>query len=88
MLRQSGLVSPRHPSPQPSPARGEGANPIACCMFDWFKTKRRERALTTHALPDDEWNAALRELPFLDHYAPVALARLRELTTPASSSKS
>ena len=50
-------------------------------MFDWLKTKRRERALATHALPDDEWNAALSELPFLDHYALVALARLRDLTT-------
>ncbi len=50
-------------------------------MFNWLKTKRRERALTTHALPDDEWNAALHELPFLDHYAPTVLARLRDLTT-------
>ncbi len=50
-------------------------------MFAWLKTKRRERALTTHALLDDEWNAALHELPFLDHYAPAVLARLRDLTT-------
>ena len=50
-------------------------------MFAWLKTKRRERALTTHAIPDDEWNAALNELPFLNHYAPHALARLRDLTT-------
>ncbi|MEO7255186.1 MAG: M90 family metallopeptidase [Casimicrobium sp.] len=50
-------------------------------MFDWLKSKRRERALTTYALPDDEWRAALHELPFLDHYAPEALARLRDLTT-------
>ena len=50
-------------------------------MFSWLKTKRRQRALTTHALPDDEWNAALHELPFLDHYAPEALGRLRDLTT-------
>ena len=50
-------------------------------MFEWLKTKRRERALTTHALPDDEWNAALHEVPFLDHYTPEALARLRDLTT-------
>ena len=50
-------------------------------MFNWLKTKRRERALTTYALPDDEWKAVLHELPFLDHYAPVALARLRDLTT-------
>lgn len=50
-------------------------------MFSWLKTKRRERALASNALPDDEWNAALRELPFLDHYDASALARLRELTT-------
>ena len=50
-------------------------------MFNWLKSKRRERALTTHALPDDDWHAALCELPFLDHYTPAALARLRDLTT-------
>ena len=50
-------------------------------MFSWLKTKRRERALATNALLDEEWKAALRELPFLDHYASEALARLRDLTT-------
>lgn len=50
-------------------------------MFTWLKTKRRERALASNALPDDEWSAALHELPFLDHYEVVALTRLRELTT-------
>ncbi len=50
-------------------------------MFSWLKTKRRERALASHALPDEEWCAALHELPFLDHYDGAALARLRELTT-------
>lgn len=50
-------------------------------MFDWLKTKRRERALATNVLPDDDWSAALRELPFLDHYDAPTLARLRELTT-------
>ena len=50
-------------------------------MFDWLKTKRRERALAANAIPDDDWAAALHELPFLDHYAPDALSRLRELTT-------
>lgn len=50
-------------------------------MFSWLKNKRRTRALASHALPDDEWYTALRELPFLAHYEPVALARLRELTT-------
>ncbi len=50
-------------------------------MFDWLKTKRRERALASHSIPDDEWTSALHELPFLDQYDGVALARLRELTT-------
>ena len=50
-------------------------------MFSWLKTKRRERALASNALPDEEWNAALDELPFLDHYEAALLARLRELTT-------
>ena len=50
-------------------------------MFSWLKTKRRQRALAAHAIPDDEWSAALHELPFLDHYEAAALARLRELTT-------
>lgn len=50
-------------------------------MFSWLTTKRRERALASHALPDDEWTAALHQLPFLDHYNVPALARLRELTT-------
>ena len=50
-------------------------------MFEWLKTKRRERALTKYALPDEAWKAALHELPFLDHYAADALNRLRDLTT-------
>ena len=50
-------------------------------MFPWLKTKRRQRALATNALPDVEWSAALRELPFLDHYDAPILARLRALTT-------
>ena len=50
-------------------------------MFSWLKTKRRERALASNALPDDEWFAALHELPFLDHHDAPTLARLRELTT-------
>lgn len=50
-------------------------------MFEWLKTRRREHALASHALADDEWNAALHELPFLDHYDDVARARLRDLST-------
>lgn len=50
-------------------------------MFAWIKNKQRKRALVSHALVDEEWHAALRELPFLDHYRATALERLRELTT-------
>ncbi len=63
------------------PALRWAANIGSLALFAWLKTKRRERALTAYALPDDEWKAALHELPFLDHYEPDALARLRELTT-------
>ncbi len=50
-------------------------------MFSWLKTKRRKRALSSNALPDAQWLAALCELPFLAHYDVMLLARLRELTT-------
>jgi MtfA peptidase len=50
-------------------------------VFSWLKGKRRERALSAHAIPNDEWQRALLELPFLDHYEPKLIARLRELTT-------
>ncbi|MGL5003693.1 MAG: zinc-dependent peptidase [Casimicrobium sp.] len=50
-------------------------------MFSWLKTKRRERALATHAIPDEDWQRALHELPFLDHYDPTLITRLRELVT-------
>jgi MtfA peptidase len=50
-------------------------------MFSWLKTKRHERALSSNALPETQWLAALRELPFLGHYDVALLARLRELTT-------
>ncbi len=50
-------------------------------MFSWLKNKRRERALTQYAIPDDEWQRALHTLPFLDHFDLVLVARLRELTT-------
>jgi MtfA peptidase len=50
-------------------------------VFSWLKTKRRERALSAYAIPDDEWAHAFRELPFLHHYDAQLVARLRELTT-------
>ena len=50
-------------------------------MFSWLKSKRRERALSSHAIPDAQWQAALAELPFLNHYDVTLIAYLRELTT-------
>jgi MtfA peptidase len=50
-------------------------------MFSWLKTKRRQRALLSNQLPDEQWHAAIAELPFLDGYSPAVLARLRDLTT-------
>jgi MtfA peptidase len=50
-------------------------------MFSWLKNKRRERALATYAIPDEQWQRALSELRFLDHYEPALLERLRELAT-------
>lgn len=50
-------------------------------MFDWLARKRRERALARHAIPEDDWQRALETLPFLAHYDPALLERLRELAT-------
>jgi MtfA peptidase len=50
-------------------------------MFTWLKTKRRTHALSVNAIPDEQWIEALRELPFLSHYDPALLVRLREITT-------
>jgi MtfA peptidase len=50
-------------------------------MFSWLKNKRRERALASHEIPDDQWQRALHELPFLDHYDAALIVRLRELAT-------
>jgi MtfA peptidase len=50
-------------------------------MFAWLKNKRRERALASNAIPDDEWAQAFNELLFLHHYDPALIDRLRKLTT-------
>jgi hypothetical protein len=50
-------------------------------MFSWLKNKRRERALNAYAIPEAEWQRALHELPFLDHFEPALIARLREIAT-------
>ncbi len=50
-------------------------------MWSWWQRRRREQALTRHAIPEADWQRALSMLPFLAHYQPDLLARLRELTT-------
>ncbi len=50
-------------------------------MFEWFKRRRRDHALTTHALPDADWAATLAALPLMARYPAATLTRLRELTT-------
>ncbi|TAG47976.1 MAG: zinc-dependent peptidase [Betaproteobacteria bacterium] len=50
-------------------------------MFDWLTKRRRERSLAKHAIPDEQWQRALNELPFLERYDPELMAKLRELST-------
>jgi len=47
-------------------------------MFDALSRWRQRRVLQRAALPDELWNDAVRELPFLAIYDAEALARLRE----------
>ncbi|MFN3629450.1 MAG: zinc-dependent peptidase, partial [Casimicrobiaceae bacterium] len=50
-------------------------------MFDWLARLRRKRALARYVLPEDDWQRALEHLPFILHYEPTLLTRLRELAT-------
>jgi MtfA peptidase len=50
-------------------------------MFEFIRQKQRARTLARNQLPDDCWNAALRDLPFLSAWTPAMLTRLRELST-------
>lgn len=54
----------------------------------WFETRRRERALRTHPIADDVWQATLGGLPFLAHLDAADLARLREMTSLFIAQKS
>ncbi|EUC13855.1 hypothetical protein SAMN05446935_3288 [Burkholderia sp. YR290] len=47
----------------------------------WLDTRRRDRALRTYAIDDALWQATLDGLPFLSHFAPADLQRLREMTS-------
>lgn len=48
-------------------------------MFGALRRWREARVLRRAALPDDLWDGALASLPFLSHYTPAELGRLREL---------
>ena len=50
-------------------------------LTSWLDTRRRDRALRTHAIDDALWQATLGGLPFLSHLAPADLLRLREMTS-------
>jgi MtfA peptidase len=47
----------------------------------WLDTRRRDRALRDHAIPDDTWQATLDGLPFLAQLASADRVRLREMTS-------
>lgn len=50
-------------------------------LSQWFGSRRRDKALRTHAIDDALWQATLDGLPFLAHLDAAGLARLRELTS-------
>lgn len=50
-------------------------------LTHWLDTRRRDRALRTHAIPDALWQATLDGLPFLSYLNATDLARLRETTS-------
>jgi MtfA peptidase len=50
-------------------------------LTQWLGTRRRDRALRTHAIDDTLWQTTLDGLPFLSHLAANDLARLREMTS-------
>ena len=47
-------------------------------MFERFRAWRRDRVLATHALPDELWDEAIGQLPFLDIYDDAELEALRD----------
>ncbi len=50
-------------------------------LTNWLETRRRERALRTHAISDALWQDTLDRLPFLAYLDAPDLLRLRELTS-------
>ncbi|HTJ93453.1 MAG TPA: M90 family metallopeptidase [Pararobbsia sp.] len=47
----------------------------------WLDSRKRERALRRHAIPDDLWSRTLASLPFLDGLGETDRARLRDMTS-------
>jgi Mlc titration factor MtfA (ptsG expression regulator) len=50
-------------------------------LSDWIGTRRRERALRTHAIADALWQRTLAGLPFLARLEAADQARLRDMTS-------
>ncbi|MEM5366747.1 M90 family metallopeptidase [Paraburkholderia azotifigens] len=50
-------------------------------LTQWLDTRRRDRALRTHAIDDALWQATLDGLPFLSWLTPADLQRLRDMTS-------
>ncbi|RKP54585.1 zinc-dependent peptidase [Pararobbsia silviterrae] len=47
----------------------------------WFDSRKRERALRRHAIPDALWARTLANLPFLDWLDDAGRARLRDMSS-------
>ncbi len=54
----------------------------------WLGTRRRDRALRSHPIPDALWRDTVARLPFLGYLPPADLERLRELTSLFLAQKS
>lgn len=50
-------------------------------LTHWLGSRKRERALRRHAIPDALWAHTLASLPFLDWLSEVDRARLREMSS-------
>ncbi|KVE26391.1 hypothetical protein WS67_16110 [Burkholderia singularis] len=54
----------------------------------WFDTRRRDRALRTHPIPEPLWQQTLERLPFVTYLSAGDLQRLREMTSLFLAQKS
>ncbi|KAF1026610.1 MAG: Protein MtfA [Burkholderia plantarii] len=54
----------------------------------WLDSRRRDRALRSHPIPDALWHDTLAKLPFLSYLDDANLVRLREMTSCFLAEKS